>query len=162
MNCFFSFLRYFFLNVLFSLVYLINNFHKISIFSFFFLFIVYTLSLCPAFMIFYLIFLNSPLLLLKSLSGTFFSSISNFVALQSVLNSISPSTISFFSSSRFPHSSIIFSSHLESEYSHLKTESSNSSHNSSKLFKFIYNSFLNIKSLNNKFIYVFKVVNYRL
>ena len=101
-------------------------------------------------MVFYLVFPNSPppprivrrrvfFFNLKSCSSSF------------VLNSIpSPTTFSF-SSSRSSHSSFIFSSHLESKSSHLKTKS----HNSSKLLKFINISFLNIKSFNNKFIHIF-------
>ena len=78
----------------------------------------------------------------------------------SVINSISSSTTSTFSSSTFPHSSLISSSHLKSKSSFFNSNSSNSSHNSSKLLKSINISFLNIRSLNNKFIYVFNLLSY--
>ena len=77
----------------------------------------------------------------------------------SVLNSISSSTTSTFSSSTFPHSSLISFSHLKSKSFFLNSNSSNSSHNSSKLLKSINISFLNIRSLNNKFIHVFNLLS---
>ena len=77
----------------------------------------------------------------------------------SVLNSISSSTTSTSSSSTFPHSSLISSSHLKSKSSFLNSNSFSSSHNSSKLLKSINISFLNIRSLNNKFIHVFKLLS---
>ena len=75
----------------------------------------------------------------------------------SVFNSLSLSTTSFFSSSRPPHPSLIFSFPLKSKYSHLKTKSSNLSHNSSKRLKSINIFFLNIRSLGNKSIHVFNL-----
>ena len=77
----------------------------------------------------------------------------------SVLNSISSSTTSSFSSSTSPHPSLISSSHLKSESSFLSSNLSNSTHNFSKLFKSINISFLNIRSLNNKFIHVFNLLS---
>ena len=77
----------------------------------------------------------------------------------SVLNSISSSTTSTFSSSTFPHFSLTSSSHLKSKSSFLNSNSSNSSHNSSKLLKSINISFLNIRSLNKKFIHVFNLLS---
>ena len=75
----------------------------------------------------------------------------------SVLYSISSSTASTYSSSTFPHSSLISSFHLNTKSSFLNSNSSNSSHNSSKLLKSINISFLNIRSLNKKFIHVFNL-----
>ena len=80
-----------------------------------------------------------------------------FCISSSVLNSISSSTTSTSSNSTFPHSSRI-SSYLKSKSSFLNSNSSNSSHNSSKL-KSINISFLNIRSLNNKFIHVFNLLS---
>ena len=76
-----------------------------------------------------------------------------------VLNSISSSTTSTSSSSTFPHSSLISFSHLKSKSSFLNSNSSNSSHNSSKLLKSINISFFNIRSLNNKFTHVFNLLS---
>ena len=77
----------------------------------------------------------------------------------SVLNSISSFTISTLFNSTFPHCSLISSSHLKSESSFLNSNSSNSFHNFSKLLKSINISFLNIRSLNNKFIHVFNLLS---
>ena len=76
----------------------------------------------------------------------------------SVFNCNSLSTTTFFSST-FLHSSLISSFHLKSKSSFLNSNSSNSSHNSSKLLKSINISFLNIRSLNNKFTHVFNLLS---
>ena len=77
----------------------------------------------------------------------------------SVLNSISSSTTSTFSSSTFSHCFLISFFHLKSKSFFLNSNSSNSSHNSSKLLKSINISFLYIKSPNNKFIHVFNLLS---
>ena len=77
----------------------------------------------------------------------------------SVLNSISSSSTSTFSSSTFPHSSLTSSSHLKSKSSFLNSNSFNSFNNSSKLLKSINISFINIRSLNNKFIHVINLLS---
>ena len=68
-------------------------------------------------------------------------------------------TTSTFFRSTFPQSSLMSSFHLKSKSSFLNSNSSNSSHNSSKLLKSINISFLNIRSSNNKFIHVFNLLS---
>ena len=123
------------------------------------MFIAYTLSLCPALVILYFVFPNSLLLLLGSLGGAFFFLNLKSCSFSSILNSISSSITSSFSSSRSLHSTLISSSPLKSKSSHLKTKSSNSSHNFSQLYKSINISFFNIRFLNKKSIHVFNLLS---
>ena len=159
MNCFFPFLRYFIFNFLSSLVYLMIIF--LLNFNFFFSFLVpriYSKPMpCSRNFPFRLSKFSSPFPRIFRRRVFFFNLKS--CSFSSALNSISSSTTSSFSSSTFPQSSLMSFSHLKSKFSFFISNSSNSSHNSSKLLKSINVSFLNIRSLNNKFIHVFNLLS---
>ena len=158
MNCFFSFLKYFIFNFLFSLVYLIIIIFLQNL-KFFLLLVprIHSKPMsCSRDFLLSFSKLSSPSPRIVRRRVFFFNLKS--CSSSSVLNSISSSTSSF-SSSTFPHLSLISSSHLKSKSSFVNSNSSNSFHNSSKLFKSINISFLNIRSLNNKFIHVFNLLS---
>ena len=153
MNRFFSFLRYFISNFLFSLVYLIIIFIK---FQFLFLlscFFIYSKPIpCSRdFLLGLSKFSSPPYRIVKR--DVFFLNLESCSSL-SVLKIISSSTTSFFSSFKPSHSSLISSFHFKSKSFYFKPKSSNSSYYSLKFFKSINISFLNIRSLNNKSIHV--------
>ena len=160
MNCFFSFLRYFIFNFLFPLVYLIIIFFYKTLILFFFSSVprIYSEPMpCSRDFLLSLFKFSSPPPRTVRWRVLFFNLKS--CSSSSVLNSISSSTTSTFSCSTFSHSSLISSSHLKSKSSFLNSNLSNSAHNSSKLLITINISFLNIRSLNNKFIHVFNLLS---